>query len=197
MTDAGNELAYGSGHLNATKVLEPGLIYEIHHHDYIDYMCKKGYNTERLRSNVGSNQIDCSGTEKDPKAELNYPTMTARVEKLNTPFEIVFHRNVTSVDDRKAIYVREIKYGGIKNFDATITVDPTQLEFSKLGDTKTFTVTVTGISKPNLKKPKNSFMIGNTWLTWTEIDGSRQVRSPIVIYSIAKESKDCRKFPKN
>lgn len=192
MTDEGNEFAYGSGHLNATKVLYPGLVYETHYQDYIDYMCKLGYNTEKLRSHVGSDEIDCSKTEKDNDAYLNYPTMTARVP-LDKQFKKVFHRTVTHVDDRDATYLGEIKHPEEKDFDEII-LDPPQLQFSELGETKTFTVTVTGISKPNWMS-KEAFMTRNTSLTWTEKDGSRQVRSPIVIYSF-EGPKACTWIPK-
>ncbi|CAA0375779.1 unnamed protein product [Arabidopsis thaliana] len=189
MTDDDNEFAYGSGHLNATKVRDPGLVYETHYQDYIDYLCKLGYNTEKLRSHVGSDKIDCSKTEIDHDADLNYPTMTARVPlPLDTPFKKVFHRTVTNVNDGEFTYLGEINYRGDKDFDEII-VDPPQLKFSELGETKTFTVTVTGISKRNWNKNR-AFMTRNTWLTWTEKDGSRQVRSPIVIYSI-KGPKAC------
>ncbi|XP_010508956.1 PREDICTED: subtilisin-like protease SBT4.1 isoform X1 [Camelina sativa] len=192
MMDEGNEFAYGSGHLNATKVLDPGLVYETHYQDYIDYMCKQGYNTEKLRSDAGSEKIDCSKTEIDPKADLNYPTMTARVP-LDAPFEEIFRRTVTNVYDGESTYRGEINYRGDKDFD-NIIVDPPQLQFSELGQTKTFTVTVTGTSKPNWEAGK-AFMTRNTWLTWTEIDGSRKVRSPIVIYSV-KEPEACSLIPK-
>uniref|UniRef100_A0A1J3CU78 Cucumisin n=1 Tax=Noccaea caerulescens TaxID=107243 RepID=A0A1J3CU78_NOCCA len=197
MLGLGNDFAYGSGQLNATKVLDPGLIYETKHQDYIDYMCKQGYNTEELRSHVGSHTIDCSGTKIDQNADLNYPTMAARV-KLNTEFSKVFYRTVTNVGDRNSTYLGEIKFRGEKSLGANITVNPKRLHFSELGETKTFTVNVTGKAEPNSKYSKESFMIGNTWLTWTEINGSRQVRSPIVIYSINidKESRACRKFHK-
>ncbi|EOA26624.1 hypothetical protein CARUB_v10022688mg [Capsella rubella] len=187
MTDEGNEFAYGSGHLNATKVLDPGLVYETHYQDYIDYMCKKGYDTEKLRSHAGSDEIDCSKTEKDPKADLNYPTMTAQVP-LDSPFKEIFRRTVTNVYDGDSTYRAEIKNRDEKDFD-NIIVDPPELKFSEVGETKTFTVTVTGTSKPNWMSGK-AFMTRNTWLTWTEIDGSRKVRSPIVIYSV-KGPKAC------
>ncbi|CAH8363044.1 unnamed protein product [Eruca vesicaria subsp. sativa] len=191
----GNEFECGSGRLNATNVLDPGLIYETRHLDYIDYMCKQGYKTQMLRSHVGSDKISCSGTKTDLNADLNYPTMTAQVE-INTKFTKVFYRTVTNVGAPDSTYLGEIKFQYEKNFDAEITVEPKRLHFDKLGDTKTFTVTVTGESKPNINY-KNSFMTENTWLTWTEMDGSRQVRSPIVIYSITKSYPACRKFHKN
>lgn len=190
MVGMGDGFAYGSGQLNATKVLDPGLIYETQHQDYIDYMCKQGYNTEKLRSHVGSNEINCSGIKLDKNTDLNYPSMSAEVE-LNTKFSKVFYRTVTNVGNPKSTYLGKIKFRGKKNFKAKITVKPRWLNFSKLGQTKTFTVTVTGLSEPNSKE---KFMLGNTWLTWTEIRGSRQVRSPIVIYSIAKGTNACREF---
>ncbi|CAA7057868.1 unnamed protein product [Microthlaspi erraticum] len=192
MLGLGNDFAYGSGQLNATKVLDPGLIYETKHQDYIDYICKQGYNTEKLRSHVGNHKINCSGTKIDQNADLNYPTMSARV-KLNAEFSKVFYRTVTNVGDRNSTYLGEIKFRGEKSLWANITVNPKRLHFSELGETKTFTVNVTGKAEPNSKYSKDSFMIGNTWLTWTEMNGSRQVRSPIVIYSIIidKESRAC------
>lgn len=197
MIGTGSEFAYGSGRLDATKVLDPGLIYETQQQDYIDYMCKQGYNTEKLRSHVGIHEINCSETKIDNKnADLNYPTMSAQV-KLNTTFSEVFYRTVTNVGDRNSTYLGEIKSQDETKFKGNITVEPKRLHFSELGETKTFTVNVTGISEPNSKYSNETFMVANTWLTWTEMDGSRQVRSPIVIYSIVKKSEACRKFPKN
>ncbi|KAJ4906746.1 Subtilisin-like serine endopeptidase family protein [Raphanus sativus] len=148
-----------------------------------------------LRSHVGSHEIDCSGTKLDLSADLNYPTRTARVD-INTKFTKVFYRTVTNVGAPNSTYLGEIKFQDEKNFEAEITVEPKRLHFDKLGDTRIFTVNVTGESKPNMYY-KKSFMTYNTWLTWTEMDGSRQVRSPIVIYSITKSSHACRKFHKN
>lgn len=122
-------------------------------------------------------------TKIDHNADLNYPTMTARVNH-NTKFTKKFNRNVTNVDYRKSTYlpVPEIKYRGEKNL--LVTVVPKQLYFNKLGETTSFTVTVEGESQANSEE---SFWKGNALLTWTAIDGSRHVRSPIAIYSIAKE----------
>lgn len=39
------EFAYGSGHINSLTALDPGLIFDATESNYVDFLCKQGYNT--------------------------------------------------------------------------------------------------------------------------------------------------------
>ncbi|CAI0428636.1 unnamed protein product, partial [Linum tenue] len=39
----------GSGHVNPSKVLNPGLVYDIEPDDYIPYLCGLGYSDKQVR----------------------------------------------------------------------------------------------------------------------------------------------------
>ncbi|KAF8380351.1 hypothetical protein HHK36_027836 [Tetracentron sinense] len=47
------EFAYGSGHINPLKAVTPGLVFDASEADYIDFLCKQGYNTSTLRLVTG------------------------------------------------------------------------------------------------------------------------------------------------
>ena len=40
-TDA--EFAYGTGHINPTRAINPGLVYDVGEIDYLNFLCGQGY----------------------------------------------------------------------------------------------------------------------------------------------------------
>ncbi|KDP35704.1 hypothetical protein JCGZ_10476 [Jatropha curcas] len=76
-TSTGAEFAYGSGHINPSYAINPGLVYEAYKEDYIEMLCK--YYIDML-CNVGDNMTVChrGGVKVLPK-DLNYPSMTTGV----------------------------------------------------------------------------------------------------------------------
>ncbi|RZC61319.1 hypothetical protein C5167_023068 [Papaver somniferum] len=50
-TDA--EFAYGAGHINPLKAVNPGLVYDANEADYVKFLCGSGYNTKSLRIVTG------------------------------------------------------------------------------------------------------------------------------------------------
>ena len=49
------EFAYGSGHINPVKAINPGLVYEAFKQDYINMLCRMGYDVDKLRTISGDN----------------------------------------------------------------------------------------------------------------------------------------------
>ncbi|GMY23659.1 subtilisin-like protease sbt4.4 [Fagus crenata] len=64
------EFAFGAGHINPVKAVEPGLIYEASKDDYIKMLCSMNI------SFFGNCSEGVQGSPKD----LNYPSMQAFVE---------------------------------------------------------------------------------------------------------------------
>ncbi|KAI3945594.1 hypothetical protein MKW92_032561 [Papaver armeniacum] len=50
-TDA--EFAYGAGHINPLKAVNPGLVYDANEVDYVKFLCGSGYDTKSLRIITG------------------------------------------------------------------------------------------------------------------------------------------------
>ncbi|GAU34587.1 hypothetical protein TSUD_15020 [Trifolium subterraneum] len=90
------EFAYGSGQLNPTKALNPGLIYDMDEFGYIQFLCHEGYKGSSLSELVGS-PINCSsllpGLGHDA---INYPTIQLSLESKKDIKIGVFRRTVTN-----------------------------------------------------------------------------------------------------
>uniref|UniRef100_A0A2N9IT11 Inhibitor I9 domain-containing protein n=1 Tax=Fagus sylvatica TaxID=28930 RepID=A0A2N9IT11_FAGSY len=174
--NSGAEFAYGSGHINPTKAVDPGLVYEAFKEDYIMMLCGMGYNETKLKLISGDNNITCSeASTKALPRDLNYPSMTALVNA-TTSFNVTFHRTVTNVGFANSTY----KATTFTNSDVKIVVEPEVLSFKSLNEKKSFVVSVTG--GPSVL-PTNS-SIASSSLVWS--DGSHSVRSPIVLFTQKK-----------
>lgn len=164
------EFAYGSGHLNPTDAINPGLVYDANETDYINFLCKQGYNDTNLRLITGDNSSVCYSTEPGRAWDLNYPSFSLA---LLDGQEILadFTRTVTNVGSPNSTYTARVYMPPNIN----VEVKPSTLSFSSVGETQSFTLTVNG--PPITQQPIMSGAI-----IWE--DGDYQVRSPIVIYNI-------------
>nr|AIC80768.1 subtilase [Cicer arietinum] len=163
------EFAFGSGQLNPTRAVSPGLVYDMEDFGYIQFLCHEGYNGSKLSALVGS-PINCSsllpGLGHDA---INYPTMQLSLESKKDTREVVFRRTVTNVGPIPAIYnatVRSPK--GVE-----ITVKPSYLSFDKTKQKRSFEVVVKVNSIASMEILSGSLI----WRSPRYI-----VRSPIVIY---------------
>ncbi|GAB2264168.1 hypothetical protein Droror1_Dr00026302 [Drosera rotundifolia] len=160
----------GSGLLNPTAAIDPGLIYNMSVGSYIGYLCIQGYNSTMLGRFAGGNS-SCSDY---PKAQgydaINYPSIHLQYENSNGTFSGIFHRTVTSVTPGKSIYTGTVHKGKGHLY---VKVVPDILVFEKQGEEKSFEVTVSG----TLDQLDDWV---STVLEWN--DGRHKVRSPIVVY---------------
>ncbi|KAK9203638.1 hypothetical protein WN943_013894 [Citrus x changshan-huyou] len=164
------EFAYGSGHINPAQAIDPGLVYDATEVDYVNFLCKQGYNTTIIRQITGDNSSVCNSTEPGRAWDLNYPSFSLAIED-GQPIYGVFTRTVTNVGSPNSTYtVRPYMPASV-----SVDVEPQSLSFSAVGEQKSFTVTVTGP-----KIAQQPIMSGA--IVWE--DGVHQVRSPVVIYNI-------------
>ncbi|XP_060671706.1 cucumisin isoform X3 [Ziziphus jujuba] len=162
-----SEFAYGSGLLNPIKAPFPGLIYDIEELDYVRFLCGEGYNTKLVQIITGNISIECpKGTNETIIIDLNYPSFA-----LSTPasesFSRVFHRTVTNVGSPTSTYKANL----IGPLGINITVEPSVLSFTSLGQKLSFALKIEG---------KLDGFLESASLLWD--DGTFQVKSPIVIY---------------
>ncbi|CAK8542271.1 unnamed protein product [Lathyrus sativus] len=161
------EFAFGSGQLNPTRAVSPGLIYDMDDFGYIQFLCHEGYKDSSLSALVGS-RINCSsilpGLGHDA---INYPTMQLSLESKKDV--TVFRRTVTNVGPVPIIYNATIRSPkGVE-----ITVKPSFLSFDRKMQKRSFEVVVKVKSIASMEILSGSLI----WRSPRYI-----VRSPIVIY---------------
>ncbi|CAF1997607.1 unnamed protein product [Brassica oleracea] len=165
------EFAYGSGHVNPTVAVNPGLVYEISKEDYLNMLCSLDYSADGI-SILAGGAFTCSEESKVTVRDLNYPSMTALYPPWSTS-GVIFSRTVTNVGKDGSTY--KAKLSGDPKLN--INVDPETLSFDTSGEKKSFTVTIPFNSLGDL----DIYGHVSASLVWS--DGSHNVRSPIVVYT--------------
>ncbi|XP_057827395.1 cucumisin-like [Cryptomeria japonica] len=165
------EFGYGAGQINPMKAVDPGLVYDTGVNDYINMLCKEGYNDTSLRLVTGDfSSCYLVPPSKNGGRELNYPTIMV----VTTPgkyFQAKFPRTVTNVGAAESIYKAIVSAPSGIN----VTVEPDTLSFSSLNQKLSYNVTIEGGSLGN-----ETLLSGA--LTWSY--GNYTVRSPITVYAL-------------
>ncbi|KAF2309164.1 hypothetical protein GH714_000974 [Hevea brasiliensis] len=157
---------YGSGHIDPTKALSPGLVYDISKEDYTKFLCSLHYPhdiIEVFMSHLKLN-ISCSNKFSD-LGDLNYPS-----------FSVLF-KNKTSIQ-----HSRELTNVGPVNsmYEVTVTapstvqvsVKPAKMVFKKVGEKQRYTVTF-----KNKKNKKAAVGAAFGWIVWS--NAQYKVSSPV------------------
>ncbi|XWS38430.1 hypothetical protein CRYUN_Cryun19dG0130900 [Craigia yunnanensis] len=166
------EFAYGSGQINPANAINPGLVYDANDTDYINFLCKQGYNTTTVRLITGDETSVCTSTVIGRAWDLNYPSFSLAVED-GMPISGVFTRTVTNVGSANSTY--NVRVYSPSNF--SISVEPQVLSFSTVGEKQSYTVKVTGGMITQQK-------IMSGAIIWTDKDQQYEVRSPVVVYNV-------------
>ncbi|KAJ0988185.1 hypothetical protein J5N97_006541 [Dioscorea zingiberensis] len=159
--------SYGAGHVNPSGAMDPGLVYDITPKDYFDFMCSYGYNSTVMK--IFTHEYSCKSSKPIKDEELNYPSIT--IPSITDTRTVT--RTLTNVGP-PSIYKAYVKPPkGI-----SVTVEPSELEFQKFGEEKTFKVSM----EPNQPETTEDYVFGT--LVWS--DGKHHVGSPLVA-SIKKQ----------
>ncbi|XP_020202260.1 cucumisin [Cajanus cajan] len=159
------EFAYGAGLINPVKAANPGLVYDISEADYIKFLCGEGYTDEMLR-NLTKDHSSCKvQASKRAVYELNLPSFALFTN--HSTFSRAYFRTVTNVGSATATYKARV----IASPLLQIQVKPSTLSFTSIGQKKSFSLIIEGITNLDIISAS---------LIWD--DGSHQVRSPIVVY---------------
>ncbi|RYR56655.1 hypothetical protein Ahy_A05g022334 isoform B [Arachis hypogaea] len=159
--------AYGAGHVNPVKVIDPGLILDLSKDDYVNFLCDIGYDTATVRKISGDNSACSSSSGKSLLKDINYPSIVYQVQLIQ-PFMVNFTRTVTNVGIANSTYKASVT----KISNINITIVPQVLSFKSLGEKQSFSVNVAGgkFSKP---------IVLSSSLVWT--DEKHRVRIPIIV----------------
>jgi len=156
--------AYGSGHVNPNRAMDPGLVYDATTEDYLNFLCARGYNDTMIRlfSQKPYSCPDTFGLEDFNYPSIAVPNIQAR--------KVTLTRTVTNVGSPGTYKVRVRQ-----PFAVFVTVKPRVLEFKTTGEKKTFQVIIT----PNFAKlgTRAGYVFGD--MIWS--DGKHSVRSPIAV----------------
>lgn len=162
--------AFGNGHVDPNSALDPGLVYDLHVQDYVDFLCGQNLSPEMLTV-FTKGEYNCSAGENSA-SNLNYPSLSFVYNQGDnaTSFRSTVTRTVTNVGMANSVYnVRVMPPPGV-----TVKVEPTTLSFSKMYEKKTYTVTCDTSAKL-LSAGDLSVFFGS--LIWS--DSKHEVRSAI------------------
>ncbi|KAK8939771.1 Subtilisin-like protease [Platanthera guangdongensis] len=157
-----NYFSYGSGHVRPNRAVVPGLVYDLSATDYLNFLCAKGYNSSLISM---FKSYTCP-SKVLALVDLNYPSITVP----NLGDSITVTRKVTNVGGPGTYVARVRNPSGI-----TVAVEPKSLSFGKIGEEKTFQVTLA----TNNGHVAKEYVFGS--LIWS--DGKHYVRSPITVKS--------------
>ena len=152
--------ATGAGHVNPARAADPGLVYDLGAADYASYICALLGEAALAVIARDSSSLSCAKLPKTPEAELNYPAITVPLQP--APFTV--RRTVTNVGPAAVTYTAEV----LAPKSLTVRVSPGTLVFTKAGEKKTFSVTVSSQGGDVLEGS----------LSW--VSGKHVVISPII-----------------
>ncbi|KAJ8439460.1 hypothetical protein Cgig2_008491 [Carnegiea gigantea] len=164
----GAEFGYGSGMLNPTKAIDPGLIYNAEEVDYVRFLCSQGYTRDKLKQITGGISTCQDPFNASLSSDLNYPSVTLVAN--SSSFVGTFQRIVTNVGNANTTY--KVNATGPPALE--IVVEPEVLWFNHVGQKKSFIVHVQGTIE-NAKVALSGSVI--------RYDGMHVVRSPLVVYA--------------
>lgn len=162
------EFAYGSGHINPLKAADPGLIFDASEIDFVNFLCSEGYNNSFIGLITGDSSTcpDTPGTTWD----LNYPSFALSLldgQEIN----VTYPRTVTNVGNPNSTYYSNVSMPA----SFSVIVEPAVLSFSQVGETQSFTVTLTG--SPLVQTP-----LVSGFVEWRD-GNAHVVRTPIAVFN--------------
>ncbi|KAF8015707.1 hypothetical protein BT93_H1281 [Corymbia citriodora subsp. variegata] len=156
---------YGAGHIQPTRAMDPGLVYDLGIKDYLNFLCSLGYNaTQILMFSDGA--FNCS--KRISLLDFNYPSIT--VPKLSRSITVT--RTVKNVGLPGTYRALILEPKGV-----SVLVKPAYLTFRKINEKKSFKV----VLKAKGANATKDYSFGQ--LIWS--DTEHHVRSPIVVKAIS------------
>ncbi|XP_031131231.1 subtilisin-like protease SBT5.3 isoform X2 [Ipomoea triloba] len=153
--------AYGAGHINPNCAADPGLVYDLKLKDYVNFICAQGYNETDITRVLGT-PYKCP--HHITLSTFNYPSIA--IPHLKGAATVT--RTLKNVGS-PATYTASVR----SPVGFSVTVNPNILKFEKVGEEKSFKVTL----KAKGENASADYAFGV--LKWS--DKKHRVRSPIVV----------------
>lgn len=165
-----NPMDFGSGHLNANKAADPGLLYDAGVNEYLDYLCALNYTNQEIRL-LSRKNYSCAA-HAGAIGDLNYPSFFADFRNKTRSVPQKFKRIVTNVAENEnktsSVYTAIVKTPP----EISVQVEPDLLVFKEKNEKMEFSVSITPV---NVKKGCSS----SGYLSWVDGRG-HEVNSPLV-----------------
>ncbi|OVA09838.1 Peptidase S8/S53 domain [Macleaya cordata] len=156
----GVPFSYGAGLIRPNSAMDPGLVYDLTIYDYLNFLCAVGYDKAQI-AKFTEEKYNCKSISL---LDFNYPSII--VPKLYGPVTVT--RTVKNVGPPGTYTVNVTE-----PYMVSVNVEPKSLTFEKMGEEKTFKVTL----KVKGGEVIEDFVVGR--LVWS--DSVHYVRSPIVV----------------
>ncbi|KAL5990277.1 hypothetical protein ACLOJK_011174 [Asimina triloba] len=165
--------ALGAGHVNPTRAIDPGLVYDIEPGEYITHLCTLGYTKAEIFT-ITHSTVDCQDAlSKSRGFSLNYPSLSVIFKHGKTRKMIT--RRLTNVGPPNSTYsVQIVAPQGVK-----MRIRPVNLTFNHLYESKYYRIWFSSTKRVS-KNEKVSYDEGH--LTWMhDRQNHYRVRSPISV----------------
>uniref|UniRef100_A0A453HE50 Subtilisin-like protease n=1 Tax=Aegilops tauschii subsp. strangulata TaxID=200361 RepID=A0A453HE50_AEGTS len=74
---------YGAGHVDPTRAVEPGLVYDLGTSDYVDFLCALKYTPNMIAALARSKTYGCAANKTYAVSNLNYPSFSVAYSTAN------------------------------------------------------------------------------------------------------------------
>ncbi|KAL6010695.1 hypothetical protein ACLOJK_001133 [Asimina triloba] len=163
-------LAFGSGHIDPNKAMDPGLVYDIEYQDYVNFLCGLNYVRKQIKIITRKSNYACTKAT----VHLNYPSFMVILGNRTNSASAVFNRVLMDVVDSPSVYHVVVKAPtGMR-----VMVDPQELKFDVKYSKHGFVVRVEVDTSAVMETSERIGIFG--YLIWYEQGGNHVIRSPIV-----------------
>jgi subtilisin family serine protease len=163
---------YGAGHVEPARAVDPGLVYDLGTRDYVDFLCALKYSSTMIAAVARSREYACAENKTYSVGSLNYPSFSVAYSTANGDgggdSTTVTHTRMLTNVGAPGTYKVSTSLATAKG--VAVDVEPAELEFTKVGEKKSYTVRFTSKSQP-------SGTTGFGRLVWS--DGKHSVASPM------------------
>ncbi|WOL05784.1 hypothetical protein Cni_G14515 [Canna indica] len=160
--------AMGAGHVNPSRAIDPGLVYDISPEDYIAHLCSLGYDQGEIYS-ITHRNLSCSKLLHARQLfDLNYPSISATFKHGRS--WAVIRRTLTNVGLPGSRYTAQVTAPA----GVVVRVAPRVLTFGEMNERRSFTVLFESTNE------QGNFAEGQ--LIWAHSGEAKyRVRSPISV----------------
>ncbi|VAI37061.1 unnamed protein product [Triticum turgidum subsp. durum] len=142
---AATPLDMGAGHVDPSKAVDPGLVYDLTAADYLDFLCAIEYEPAQIAALTKHSSDHCSANRTYSVAALNYPSFSATFPAAGGTEKHT--RTLTNVGKPGTYKVTAAAAAG--GTAIKVSVEPSTLSFSKVGEKKSYTVSFAAGGKPS------------------------------------------------
>ncbi|KAK7292568.1 hypothetical protein RJT34_15419 [Clitoria ternatea] len=168
-SSSANPFGFGSGHVIPERASDPGLVYDITNKDYLNYLCSLKYTPSQIAL-LSRGNFKCSKKSVPQVGDLNYPSFAVLFGTSALNASVTYKRVVTNVGNPTSSYAVKVE----KPKGVTVTVEPRNLSFKKIGEKLSYAVTF-------VSNGKTTVTGGSSFGSLTWVSDKYTVRSPIAV----------------